>query len=560
VKWLGWLAVLLAVLIGLTPLWAWLGSLVYSAFDVLGHLGARPSISDGRAAFRAAVMLGGTVSVLSLLRVAWVDRSGDYLVAALMLGLAFGVVVVFSGGERPADRDGPREVYVGANDLARDQRQWSSREAFEQSSLQTVEAAMRAGARGDLAEVDHLLSELKTSAQLWPRASDHAREYARLRDQYSAVVDKMNALSPPSRNGATDRSVLEARRSPEYKALDAESTELLRQMWAASPRRPAIALALLTEDMKALSMRSLFGRRQLPSVLDELPLQERVYRIQTLLDQVLAYAPNEASVWKAYSDVMADQDEELALGARVVAGQLERRLRSGVDERDYLNTGYILLGSDVRLAAIMISSGSRERSRILEARARVLLGPVADKADHGARDDASNDTAASPGPTEEPGVPVVSVMPLVDEPGAERALPPRGTLADGTGLWVPPRPRASAAPAQEDGVPANVAEGDQGTLRLDLAAAGFMPEPLPPLPAGVVVARHARVLLVVDVWEDGQVTSVLVQKSSGVLALDQAARAAAAGWRSAGKVPAGGERRGVAVEFLPPRVEPPVLR
>ena len=97
-KWLGWLAVLLAVLIGLTPLWAWLGSLVYSAFDVLGHLGARPSISDGRAAFRAAVMLGGTVSVLSLLRVAWVDRSGDYLVAALMLGLVFGVVGVFSGG------------------------------------------------------------------------------------------------------------------------------------------------------------------------------------------------------------------------------------------------------------------------------------------------------------------------------------------------------------------------------------------------------------------------------------------------------------------------------
>jgi TonB family protein len=239
---------------------------------------------------------------------------------------------------------------------------------------------------------------------------------------------------------------------------------------------------------------------------------------------------------------------------------LEQRLRSGVDERDYLNTGYILLGSDVRLAAIMISSGSRERSRILEARARVLLGPVADKAADGARDDAAGETAASPGATAEPGVPVVSVMPLVDEPGAERALPPRGTLEDGTGLWVPPRPRASAAPAQEDGVPANVAEGDQGTLRLDLAAAGFMPEPLPPLPAGVVVAHHARVLLVVDVWEDGRVTSVLVQKSSGVLTLDQAARAAAAGWRSAGKVPAGGERRGVAVEFLPPRVEPPLLR
>jgi TonB family protein len=95
---------------------------------------------------------------------------------------------------------------------------------------------------------------------------------------------------------------------------------------------------------------------------------------------------------------------------------------------------------------------------------------------------------------------------------------------------------------------------------VDLAAAGFTPEPLPPLPEGTVVARNVRVLLVVDVWEDGQVTSVLVQRSSGVLALDQAARAAAARWRSAVKVPAGGERRGVAVEFLPSGGEPPVLR
>lgn len=559
-KWLGWLAVLLAVLIGLTPLWAWLGGLVYSTFDVLGHLGARPSISDGRAAFRAAVMLGGTASVLSLLRVAWLDRSGDYLVAALMLGLGFVVVVVISGRGGSVDRDAPRQVYIAANDLARGQRQWSSREAFEQDSLQTVEAAMRAGARGDVAQVDHLLSELKASARLWPRTSDHTREFARLRDQYSAVVGKMNALSPPSRTGAIDRSVLEARRSPEYRALDAESTELLRQMWAASPRRPAIALALLTEDMRALSVRSFFGRRQLPPALDELPLQERLYRIQTLLEQVLAYAPNEVPVWEAYSEVMADQDEELALGARVVAGQLERRLRSGVDSRDYLNTGNILLGSDVRLGAIMMSRGSRERSRILEARASALLGPAADKVSEGTSDDAGGDTAASPGGMAEPGLQVVSVTSPSDEPDAERALPPRGTLADGTGLWVPPRPRAPAAPAQEDGGPPNTAEGDRGTLRVDLAAAGFTPEPLPPLPEGTVVARNVRMLLVVDVWEDGQVTSVLVQRSSGVLALDQAARAAAARWRSAVKVPAGGERRGVAVEFLPSGGEPPVLR
>lgn len=559
-KWLGWLAVLVAVLIGLTPLWAWLGGLVYTTFDFLGHLWARPSISDGRVAFRAAVMLGGTVSVLSLLRVAWLDRSGDYLIAALMLGLGFVVVVVIAGGGGPVDGDGPYPVNGAANDLAGDRRQWSSREAFEQDSLQTLEAVMRAGARGDVAQVDHLLNELKASARLWPRSTDHADEFARLRDQYSAVADKMSALSPRSRTGPIDRSALEARRSPEYKALDAEATELLRQMWVASPRRPAIALALLIDDMRALSARSLLGERPLRTASDELPLQERLYRIQSLLEQVLAYAPSEASVWKAYSEVMVDQDEELALGARVVAGQLEQRLRSGVDTRDYLNTGNILLASDVRLGAMLMSRDAGGRSQILEARAQALLGPNADKAADGESNDAGRDTAASPGGMAEPGVPMVSVMPSSSKPNAEQALPPPGTLADGTGLWVPPRPRASAVQAQEEGAQVTAARGSGGALRVDLAAAGFTPEPLPPLPEGIVVARYASVLLVVDVWEDGQVTSVLVQKSSGVLALDQAARAVAAGWRSAGKVPAGGERRGVAVEFLAPGGEPPVLR
>ena len=89
-----------------------------------------------------------------------------------------------------------------------------------------------------------------------------------------------------------------------------------------------------------------------------------------------------------------------------------------------------------------------------------------------------------------------------------------------------------------------------------MAGAGLEPVELAIDVSGLGVYTSMQAVLALDVWEDGRVTAVLVERSSGDDALDQAARDAARNWKAAGKVQVGGELRRVTVAFDPPAPGP----
>ncbi|MDR2837991.1 MAG: TonB family protein [Azonexus sp.] len=372
-----------------------------------------------------------------------------------------------------------------------------TRDAFEKAMREKLIEAARAGARGDLPRVDALLGELRAAAVEAPHVFVDDRKRARLESRYDTLIGKMAVLTP---RGISNEEWTEAVKSEQYQKMQAESTGLLRTLWDGE-RRPKIGASLLTNELRSLLLK--FSPIDAITAKETLQaLREHLWRIRTLQEQVLVYAPLESALWQAYGGMLVDQDEELALGALVVAERAEAQPRN--------DTVVLYRALKVMITATPLARFSEDRAAILKSRANVLGGDV------------------------------------VSEIAAEQAdqiLPPVRKLKDGAGLWGKPPESADSTP------PPTTPQTDRGQIKVNLAAAGFRPQPL-----GIVLPESggradSQMVLVLDVWKNGQITSVLVEKSSGDPALDQAARLGAADWRNVRKTPKNGERRRVAIEF-----------
>ncbi|MNB73534.1 Gram-negative bacterial tonB protein [compost metagenome] len=550
-KLLGVLAVLLLALIGMAPFWGDLGVLVYSSIGWLGRLLSSGALSDGRAALRAALLIGGAVSVLSFLRVAVQDRAVDYLIASVMFGFLSFVIFVVTGisGDGAAGagsmQQGARSVMVGEDRMT--VPRWYSRGHFEREMLNKVHETARAAARGDLQRTQTLMQELDLWARNGPALREDRTEYERLRAAYNETIETLAARSGrrTQRTGglASDAGAMVDRlTAEEARELELKQIELLQQMWKVSPSSTTVAMRLLATDLQELAIRSRWSPRKPFDREGDAALEERLWRVHGTQEVLFAYAPLEERLWNAYASTMVDTDEELALGALVIAGLIDRgdKVASADPARFDVNT--LLLGSDVFMLSTLLASASEDRMEILKARATLLLGDDdrQPKAGKGETPDTTGTAAGPAGPVvSEPSPPATSKADVARQ--AQRAMPPAGMLVDRKGLALRTSPL----------LPSPSPPAEYGQVLVDLPAAGFK-DLRHGIPLRAPVQADSMVTLQVDVWQSGVVTAVLIESSSGSALLDEAARQGARTWHSASKVLTGGERRQVTVVFKAP--------
>jgi TonB family protein len=550
-KLLGVLAVLLLALIGLAPFWGDLGVLVYSSIGWLGRVLSSGALSDGRAALRAALLIGGAVSVLSFLRVAVQDRAVDYLIASVMFGFLSFVVFIVTGisgdGATGAGsgQQGPSSVLVGEDRTT--VPRWYSRGHFEREMLNKVHETARAAARGDLPRTQALMQELDLWARNGPALREDRTEYERLRAAYNETIETLAARSGRRTQRAAGLAsdagaMVERLTAEEAREVELKQIELLQQMWKLSPSSTSVAMRLLATDLQELAIRSRWSPRKPFDREGDAALEERLWRVHGTQEVLFAYAPLEERLWNAYASTMVDTDEELALGALVIAGLIDRSDKTASADPARFDVNTLLLGSDVFMLSTLLASASEDRMEILKARATLLLGDDdrQAKAGKGEAQDTTGTAADPAGPVvSEPSPPATSKADTVRQ--AQRAMPPAGMLVDRKGLALrtsPPLP-PSSPPAE------------YGKVLVDLPAAGFK-DLRHGIPLRAPVQADSMVTLQVDVWQSGVVTSVLIESSSGNAVLDEAARRGARTWLSASKVPTGGERRQVTVVFKAP--------
>jgi len=550
-KLLGVLAVLLLALIGMAPFWGDLGVMVYSSIGWLGRVLSSGALSDGRAALRAALLIGGAVSVLSFLRVAVQDRAVDYLIASVMFGFLSFVVFIVTGisgdGATGAGsgQQGPSSVLVGEDRTT--VPRWYSRGHFEREMLNKVHETARAAARGDLPRTQALMQELDLWARNGPALREDRTEYERLRAAYNETIETLAARSgrrtQRTAGLASDAgAMVERLTAEEAREVELKQIELLQQMWKLSPSSTSVAMRLLATDLQELAIRSRWSPRKPFDREGDAALEERLWRVHGTQEVLFAYAPLEERLWNAYASTMVDTDEELALGALVIVGLIDRSDKTASADPARFDVNTLLLGSDVFMLSTLLASASEDRMEILKARATLLLGDDdrQAKAGKGEAQDTTGTAADPAGPVvSEPSPPATSKADTVRQ--AQRAMPPAGMLVDRKGLALrtsPPLP-PSSPPAE------------YGQVLVDLPAAGFK-DLRHGIPLRAPVQADSMVTLQVDVWQSGVVTSVLIESSSGNAVLDEAARRGARTWLSASKVPTGGERRQVTVVFKAP--------
>jgi hypothetical protein len=288
-----------------------------------------------------------------------------------------------------------------------------------------VRAAARAAAQGDRPRAETLLDQLERWASDWPRLCAETSWRDGLTAEHYRLEEQMKALLPPY--GASAQAIASVKASAQYRQMDARVTTLLRQMWAASPWNRRGTDALLSREMRLLENAMTQAARASATPEDRQAPREQWKRAVALLEQLLAYESRSRYIWKTYAGMMADQDEDLALGALVVAGRLLQR-RGFDDERGdgLVDTDVDLLLRVADFEAMtrrLLPPNSQTRLDILQARARMLLGKNPAAQPPGARAPASD---VLPAPTPE----------TADL--AQRPLPPPGRLEDGAGLWAPP--------------------------------------------------------------------------------------------------------------------------
>lgn len=512
----------LVLLVALLPFWGWVGTYAYPLLLRLGHLLSTGPLTDARAAFRAAVLVGGVTCVLAFFRVAARDRVASYGFAGCGLGLVFFLLFTSTARatlEIPAQETAPR---IEPGRIAPGDREAPpfplSPGDLNADIHRYVRGAARAAARGDEETARSLLARIVPWSQKPRQFGKPAAGYQGLWRAYHA----MSMPDPAQRGGGTEEVTrLTGTSRADQEHLDHERLNLLAQIWAASPSSGVLALQMLAEELKSLAPARPRPRDGSVDYAAGSALEHRLRHVHTLQEALLAYAPSQHNLWRAYAATVVDRDEELALGSLVIAAMLvdaERQLPRDSRPPDH---DLVFLSSEVALQAALASRASRTRHDILAARAAVLLDEPPER--------------KSTFTPDEPLTPRHTDL-------ARQTMPPAGLLIERAGLAI------RSASAEPPGPP----DPALGYVLIDLATAGFRPGPTGITLPAPGIAAEVQTNLAVDVWEDGTVTAVLVERSSGIEALDQAARAGARVWQSAATVPTGGERRRVAVRFKAP--------
>ena len=503
--------VALLMLLFLVVFAGWLGVYLYGGIDWIGHLFATGILPDGRAAFRAGVLVGSLVSVGSLLRVAVKDKSHKYAGAALVVGVGF-VFLLFATRLSPyvvIPEEGTLNADVAGSSPAAKRTEipeWYSRSSYERDAAEKVHALARAAARQDQQRVDAGLEEL----QLW------ARRGVRIevdRAAFDAARDRFNATFDLPDTGQEKAKLSQQR----HAALEA--------MWQAVPDVDTAGRRVLVQELAmlafALRLQSARGPKEDGESSDEELLDDRFIELIRLQEAILAYAPTAPEFWASYASTIVDADEEVALGALLLADQLRRAVRSGRSARFTSITDEMLYHSDMRISTRLLPDASLARLDILKARAVAIIGNTASAS-------VEDSALAEEGNKSSP----------------EQVLPAPQLVSTGKGLLPLPRltpPRVvEMQPAYE-------------LVRVDLPSAGFEQKQRPVVLPPSGISSGGSVLVVVDVLADGSISSVLIERSSGDPALDDAVRMSARHWKALTPIAGDGERRRVQVRFEAPQ-------
>lgn len=505
------IALLLLLLVMLFA--GWLGVYVYGAIEWVGHLFSTGVLPDGRAAFRAGLLLGGLVSVGALLRVAIMDKSHEYAGAGLFVAFAFALLLFFT-------RVSP---FAKANDEARSLMfaestpagkpieipEWYSRSSYERDAAGKVHALARAAARGDQQRVDAGLEELQRWARRGVRIGGDREAFNAARERFNATFDM------PAGRAKRDK-------------LGRLRHEALRAMWQAVPEVDVAGRRVLVQDLAVFAF-ALRLRAERSPTEDEDPregelLDDKLIELVRLQEAILGYAPRSAEFWSIYAATIVDADEEVALGALLIADQLRRSAGSGYSAMTMSISDEMLFQSDMRVSTGLLPEASIARLGILKARAAAMVGKA---------------VSASGGSS--------ALVEGAKTSSPEQVLPAAQYVHTGKGLLPSPRLMPPMAMPMESA---------EMMVWADLLSAGFEQKQRPVALPSSGISSDSSLRVAVDVLADGSISSVLIERSSGDPALDDATRAAARRWKATLPIAAEGERRRVQVRFeAPPRLE-----
>ncbi|MCD9028141.1 TonB family protein [Luteimonas sp. BDR2-5] len=493
-KWLvGIIAVLLLAVVGM-PLLGYLSMLPFALLERIGDWFSPAYFSDGQRAFRTGLVLGGAVSVLSLLWVAAKDTSATYLWSAVGVSIVLLLLGVTTAPESPAQVAERNARWARAQRVespaATARPSWAAH--LDQSERRIGEIAT-ASARGQDARVQALWEEMAAAAAQRPSRRRDATRYNAARSQY---LEQRRAMA-----GQRDVEALFARR------------EALRGMVEADPAADGALQELAHMELTEMRL-ALIGRRapeqadELAGILSGRSPEALLDSARTLLLQALAVNPERRPLWGSYAITLVDSDAEAALGAMILS------LPPADDSFAQL------AAAQLDLSMFAYPRATRDRWRILRARAE-LAHASARGADVEARTRES----------------------------AEEVLPAAGWLEEGTGLR-----RHGPASRVPDGRRAGSDPGVQ--VEVDFVQAGIVESTrrLPETPR--THPGRYPLTLALDVAPSGDVVEVLVETSSGDMALDTAARAAGLSWRFAASE--AGARRRVEVVFTGAETTPTV--
>lgn len=496
----------LVVVLLLAPLWGLLAALAFDGISWVGALLSSGRPSDGVLAFRAGVILGGLVALGSLLRVAWLDRDVGYLAASVLVVVVFSLVLLGTG------RVPPRAVPVVATSMeavdAMSGRRsgdvaWYSRSAYERDAADKVVEIARAAARGNREDANAALQELRrwSNQRQLPPSQQQRLEYERAKDRFQAGL---RAMGDPA-NAADGRR---------------ERGLALEAMWEAMPDAALSGIQLLSHRLGDLGTALRLRAATDASVASDTALDTRLRDVLSLQEALLGYQPMTPVLWESYASMIVDSDEELAFGALVIAQMLERDSAGAGTQPSLVQTYQRMIRTELQLHAGRLPESSIQRLAILSSRVAVLPW------------DANVDnTQAS------------NVDELISSRArAEQAMQEALSVATGRGLMAEPPPSPPSPP--------NLS-ASRGEVVVDLPASGFAAMHAPVTLPWSGVAKETYLVLAIDVLKGGAISSVLIEHSSGDVALDTQARNGARYWRAVGAVAASGERRRVAVVFKP---------
>ena len=441
--------------VALLPFWLleWVGG-----WFVTGHLG------DRGLGFRGGVTLAGLPAVLALMYVAVKDRDANYLAGAVGVFLSLLLIMLVVAPARPALQapGASAESPVSAHDRAaapEDVPGWGSREEYERQAPGFIHGIAQAAARHQTERVDTQLQWMAKWTEGVPAGT------------------RRGSATPDERRSRAEQLAGQAR----------------------------VEMVGLKRGSKPVDAR---GDRRLHR-----PPEQVVVDVLGKIRDALLLTPGDGYLWLAYGYMLADVDDEAALGAMSIGIRLApERMGGGPLPDEWFD----------RLELMQARSATTQaRTHILLNRA--WLNVLTEK-------------------ELQPATPLLEYV--------ERVLPAPDPLEQGS-LGV-----ASLRPSMPMTLPPYPDSGAR--VDVDFDTAGICPGSRM-LPAAVS-PEGGTVVLVFDVLANGTVTGLLVDESSGSHALDSAAVVTARGWcfsplaENDGK----GARKRVAIQFRPSSPNPGV--